>query len=72
MHITPHLLARLSDVLIVAGASSLFLTFLVGNAAGEQAARVVFAALLAVLVAGVWLRLLLWERTERSATDRRR
>ena len=61
---TPRLLARLSDVLLLGGAASLFLTFLVGQVAGEAAAQIVFTVLVVGLVAGVWLRLRLWEGAE--------
>lgn len=63
MYLTTQSLARLSDTLIIAGASSLFLTFLVGHIAGERTVRIVFAALVSILLMGVWLRLWLWERS---------
>lgn len=65
MTIAPERLARLSDVLLLGGATSLFLTSVVTQLAGEMAARAVFASLIVGLVAGIWLRLRIWERDER-------
>ena len=64
MTVTPRLLARLSDGLLLGGASSLFLTFLVSQVASESTAQIVFALLVVGLVAGVWIRLRLWDREQ--------
>ncbi len=67
MTIASERLARLADVLLLGGATGLVLTFLIARLIGEVAARALFDSLVAGLLAGIWLRLRIWERDEHAS-----